>query len=253
MKFIENISYGLHPNQSLDIYLPEGTGFPTYVYFHGGGFDITGATKARGKIMATYLAERGVAVVCIEYRKYPDAVYPEFIRDCAAATAWAYNHMAEYGANGKLFVGGSSAGGYASMMLCFDKRWLAPYKLPENAVTGYFHDAGQPTTHFNVLRERGIDPRAIRVDDAAPLYHIGEAAEYPPMHFVISDNDIENRYEQTMLVMGTLKHLGYDMSRVSYRVMHGKHCQYVIGLDENGESVFGRITLDFLKKFDLAE
>jgi len=248
MKLLENVSYGLHPDQVMDLYLPEGDGFPTYVYIHGGGFEATGATKASGRVMATYLAEHGIAVVCPEYRRYPEAVYPDFIRDCAAATAWAYEHMGEYGANGKMFVGGTSAGGYASMMLCFDKRWLAPYKLPANAVAAYFHDAGQPTTHFNVLRERGLDSRLIRVDEAAPLYHIGEAAEYPPMHFVISDDDIANRYEQTMLVLGTMKHLGYDMSKVSHQMMHGKHCKYVTKLDENGESIFGKMTLEFFQK-----
>lgn len=248
MKLLENVSYGRHPDQVMDIYLPEGENFSTFVYFHGGGFEATGATKKKGEIMAAYLAEHGMAVVCVEYRRYPDAVYPDFIRDCAAATAWAYSHMAEYGAGGKLFVGGSSAGGYASMMLCFDKRWLAPYKLPADAVAGYLHDAGQPTTHFNVLRERGLNPHLIRVDEAAPLYHIGQAAEYPPMHFVVADEDIANRYEQTMLVLGTLKHLGYDMSRVSHEVMHSKHCRYVRELDENGESVFGKVTLEFFEK-----
>ena len=134
------------------------------------------------------------------------------------------------------------------MMLCFDKRWLAPYKLPADAVTAYFHDAGQPTTHFNVLRERGIDSRRVIVDEAAPLYHIGESEAYPTMHFIVSDNDMANRYEQTMLVLGTLKHLGYDMSKVSHQVMHGKHCQYVRELDENGESVFGKLALAFFSQ-----
>ena len=245
MKKLENVSYGLHPDQIMDISLSDTADFTTFVYFHGGGFEITGATKTKGEFMAAYLADHGIAVICVEYRKYPEAAYPDFIRDCAAATAWAHQHMPEYGGSGKLFVGGSSAGGYASMMLCFDKRWLAAYKLPADAIVGYLHDAGQPTTHFNVLRERGVDSRRVIVDDAAPLYHIGEAAEYPPMHFVVADDDIANRYEQTMLVLGTLKHLGYDMSRVSHQVMHSKHCRYVRELDENGESVFGKLALDY--------
>lgn len=246
MKVLENVSYGLHPEQIMDIFLPEGNNFPVFVYFHGGGFEVTGATKSKGHIMAKYLAEKGIAVICVEYRKYPEAVYPEFIRDCAATVAWAYNNMGEYGGNEKLFVGGSSAGGYASMLLCFDKRWLAPYKLPAEAVKGYFHDAGQPTTHFNVLRERGINPKRVIVDEDAPLYHIGELPEYPPMHFVVSDDDIPSRYEQTMLVMSTMKHLGYDMSKVSYQVMHSKHTRYVQKLDEDGESVYGKIIYGFL-------
>ena len=246
MKLLKDISYGYHPAQLLDVYLPDTTDFPTFVYIHGGGFEAR--DKTFGSVMAEYLAQHGVGVVCLGYRMYPAAVYPDFIRDSAAAVAWAHKNMKNYGANDKLYVGGSSAGGYASMMLCFDKRWLAPYKLPANAVTGYFHDAGQPTTHFNVLRERGIDSRRIIVDEAAPLYHIGDAAEYPPMHFIVSDNDIANRYEQTMLVLGTMKHLGCDMSRVSYQVMPGKHCQYVRELDENGESIFGKLNLEFFSR-----
>ena len=89
MKKLENVSYGLHPDQIMDIYLPDTADFTTFVYFHGGGFEITGATKTKGEFMAAYLADHGIAVICVEYRKYPEAAYPDFIRDCAAATAWA--------------------------------------------------------------------------------------------------------------------------------------------------------------------
>ena len=247
MKIVENIAYGVHPEQKLDLYLPEtATAFSTFVYFHGGGFEMSGRNKSRGEIPATYLTERGIAVVSAEYRRYPEAVYPDFLRDCAAATAWTYQNIAKYGGNQTLFVGGTSAGGYASMMLCFDKRWLAPYKLPQDAIVGYFHDAGQPTTHSNVLRERGIDSRKVIVDEAAPLFHIGEAVNYPPMHFVVSDDDIQNRYEQTMLTISTMKHWGYDMSKVSHQVMHGTHCQYIGEENERGESTFGKLIYDFI-------
>lgn len=248
MKILENLPYGHHPDQILDLYLPEKSTLPTFVYFHGGGFESDLGKKEKGRPMAEYLAARGAAVVCSEYRKYPEASYPDFLKDCAAAAGWAYRHLEEYGCSTRLCLGGSSAGGYASMMLCFDRRWLAPHKLPADAVVGYFHDAGQPTTHFNVLRERGFDPKRVIVDDAAPLYHIGELTDVPPMHFVVSDHDIENRYEQTMLVLSTMKHLGYDMSRVSCEVRAGKHCAYIRQLDEEGLSVFGQMVFDFLKK-----
>ena len=246
MKLLENISYGFHPAQLLDVYLPETADFPTFVYIHGGGFEAR--DKTFGSVMAAYLAEHGVGVVCVGYRKYPEAVYPEYIRDSAAAVAWAHKNMPAYGANGKLFVGGSSAGGYASMMLCFDKRWLAPYKLPADAIAGWFHDAGQPTTHFNVLRERGIDSRRVVVDEAAPLYHIGETASYAPMHFIVCDNDIASRYEQTMLVLSTLRHFKYDMSTVSHQVLEGKHCWYITARDEAGDSVLGKLVLEFISR-----
>ena len=247
MRTIKDVFYTSDndPKRALDIHLPEGESFPVFVYIHGGGFE--NRDKTYGGVMATWLAEHGVGVVCVGYRKYPEAVYPDYIRDSAAAVAWAHKNMPDYGANGKFYVGGSSAGGYASMMLCFDKRWLAPYKLPADAIAGYFHDAGQPTTHFNVLRERGIDSRRVIVDDAAPLFHIGEAASYPPMHFVVCDNDIASRYEQTMLVMSTLKHFGHT-ENVKLQVMNSTHCAYIKKVDENNISIFGEMIGRFIQE-----
>ena len=129
------------------------------------------------------------------------------------------------------------------MMLCFDNKYLAPYKLPEGTIKGYIHDAGQPTTHFNVLRERGIDSRLVIVDEAAPLYYIGREKEYPPMMFIVSDNDMKNRFEQIQLVLSTMKHFGYDENKIEYRLMHGTHCKYT-----NTET-FGDIICEFLNKY----
>ena len=127
------------------------------------------------------------------------------------------------------------------MMLCFDNKYLAPYKIPDDVIKGYIHDAGQPTTHFNVLRERGADPRRLIVDEAAPLFHIGKAPGYPPMMFIVSDNDMKNRYEQTQLVLSTLKHFEYDESKIYYQLMHGDHCHY------SQTEAFGKIVCDFVK------
>jgi acetyl esterase/lipase len=41
--------------------------------------------------MQLFLSEfqkKGIAVVAANYRMYPDAKFPEFIRDCASAVAW---------------------------------------------------------------------------------------------------------------------------------------------------------------------
>ena len=52
---------------------------------------------------------------------------------------------------------------------------------------------------------RGVSSKRLIVDETAPIYHVGTAAEYPPMHFVVSDEDIECRYEQTMLMLAAMK------------------------------------------------
>ena len=179
---------------------------------------------------------------------YPSAKYPEFIEDAAAAVSWTCNNIGRYGKCGKIYIGGSSAGGYLSMMLCFDDRWLSANGLSPNDFAGYVHTAGQPTVHFNVLREQNIDSRKVIIDEKAPLYHIGDAREYPPMLFIVSDNDMKNRYEQTMLIISTLKHFEYDTNKISLKVMSGEHTEYVRQSDDNGDRVYGKLIYDFIIK-----
>ena len=244
MKTFENIIYGA---QALDLYLPDTNEFDLFVYFHGGGLEAGDKTAVPTQLCAPYLTERGIALASCNYRMYPDAKYPDFVRDAAAAVYWLSHHINEYGNCRRIFVGGSSAGGYLSMMLCFDGRWYAECGVLGMPISGYFHDAGQPTCHFNVLRERGIDSRRVIIDDSAPLYHIGAAESYPPMMLIVSDNDMKNRFEQIELVRSTLRHFGYDEDKIFYRLMHGKHCAYCKTADENGEPVLGKLILDFIQ------
>lgn len=244
MRKIENVSYGENAAQALNVYLPDEAVRGVFVYFHGGGLDH--GDKAAADVFAPYLTERGIALISANYRMYPDAKYPDFIRDAAAVVAWADKYARCELECDKLYVGGSSAGGYLSMMLCFDPRYLKEVGLDNSAITGYFHDAGQPTAHFAVLKNDNVDPKRIIVDERAPLYFIGTAQKYPRMRFIVSDNDMVNRYEQTMLVLSTLSHFGYE--NYDHIVMHGRHCEYCGKVDENGESVFGQMIWDFIEQ-----
>lgn len=242
MKIIEDICYGKskHSEQYLDIYLPDRDAFKVFVYMHGGG--IEAGDKSDARVVGEYVASQGTAFVSINYRMYPQAVYPQFICDAAEAVGWVFNNIGKYGKCEGIYIGGSSAGGYISMMLCFDDKYLSPYNLPAGTIKGYIHDAGQPTTHFNVLRERGIDSRRVIIDEAAPIYHIGKADNYTPMEFIVSDNDMQNRFEQIQMTLSTLKHFQYDESKIYYRLMHGSHCHY------SGTDELGKIICEFIKE-----
>lgn len=239
----ENIAYNEY-NQFSDIYMPERETKAVLVYFHGGG--LVGGSKSEGEHIAPYLTDMGIAVVSANYRMYPDAKYPDFLEDAADAVAWVYNNKSKFGGCKNIFVGGSSAGGYISMMLCFDKKYLAKHNINPNDITGYIHDSGQPTKHFNVLKYSGIDSRRVIIDETAPLYYIGLEEDYSPMLFLVADNDMKNRYEQTQLVLSTLKHFGYDQSKIKYQLMHGTHCAHCSAKDENENSVFGKVVYDFI-------
>ena len=248
MKRIDNIDYvGFrHPEQVLDVYLPDAPSFPVFVYFHGGG--IEAGDKAMDHFFEG-LQKQGIAVVSANYRMYPQAVYPEFIRDAASAVAWTKHNMGQYGEVTGIFVGGSSAGGYLTQMLCFDKRYLAAHKMDADAISGYIMDAGQPTVHFNVLRERGINSKRVMIDEAAPIYHITSGRNYAPMQIIVSEMDIANRFAQTQLLLSTLEDLGMDMTSVDYRYMKGfRHCQYINVQNDAGEYIFAEMIREFIQK-----
>ena len=243
MTVLSDLCYCEEHKQYLDIYLPECDRFPVLVYFHGGG--LVSGDKTHQQAFCQYLISHGVAVVTPNYRLYPKAQYPDFIVDSAKAVAWTFENIHKYGTATKIYVGGSSAGGYISQMLCFDDAFLSAQGIKLSDIAGFLHDAGQPTCHFNVLQERGLDERRVIIDETAPLYHIDGKHSYPPMLIIVSDNDMENRYEQTMLLMSTLRHFGHG-EQAKLTVMHGTHCAYVEATDENGDSIFGQVALEWI-------
>lgn len=244
MRVFLNIPYGKagHEAQKLDIYLPDCDRFPVFLYFHGGALEV--GDKTEQQVLFKHLTDNGIAAVSANYRMYPEAKYPDFLLDAAEATAWVFLNIGSYGTVDGIFIGGSSAGGYLSQMLCFDPRWLGAHDISPMEVAGFVHDAGQPTCHFNVLRERGIDTRRLMVDETAALYHVGTAETYPPMLIIVSDHDLPGRYEQTMLLMSTLSNFGH---KAKLHVAHGEHCAYVDAVDEQSVSVFGQLVESLIR------
>lgn len=243
MKQIMDVPYGTLPQQTLDVYLPDGEIKSVFLYFHGGG--LKAGDKIDAEIFATYLCERGIGLISANYRMYPDAQYPEFILDAADAVAWSVKYVQQELSCNKLYIGGSSAGGYLTLMLCFDHRYLKNVGVGPDFIAGYLHDAGMTTTHYNILREeRGLSYKRIIVDEAAPLYYVGLAENYPPMRFVTSDQDVATRMEQTMLMLSTMTRFGY--TGFDQVVMHGKHCAYCVEIDDDGVCVFAQMVYDFI-------
>ena len=239
------ICYDKDHDLKLDLRLPEKENPPLFIYMHGGGLEAGG----RGDFSdaAEYLASVGIASASLDYRMYPEAVFPEFIEDCAKAIAFLVNERGKEFS--KIIVGGSSAGAYISMMLLFDKRYLGKYGLEPLSFDGWFLNAGQPTTHFNVLRERGLDTRLVRVDEAAPIWFIDrefksirEDGKLPLVMNISSSLDMACRLEQLKLLEATMRHFGYPVDRLRFEYMNGYgHCEY------DHLPVFGKLIADFVR------
>jgi len=194
----------------LDIYYPKnGKNFATIVWFHGGG--ITGGSKEIPKA----LMDQGVAVIGVGYRLSPKAKAPAYIEDAAAAIAWAFKHVAEFGGNNKLiFVSGHSAGGYLGTMVALDKQYLAKYNINANDIAGLIPFSGQAITHFTVRQEMGIKDTQPTIDKYAPLYHV--RADAPPMLLITGDREEEllGRYEENAYLNRMMKLAGHKSTRL---------------------------------------
>lgn len=250
---IENLTYdeAIGNAGKLDIYLPENSkGAPLLIYFHGGGLEAGDKADDRG--MYQELAEQDIIVISPNYRMYPDFGYPAYLEDAAAAVACALKCVKDYANYGQVWIGGISAGGYISMMLHFAKDFLKNCGVDESMVHGYIFDAGQPTTHFNVLRERGMDTAAIRVDEAAPIYYLTEQykANLDQKFWVIcAENDFIGRPEQNQMLIKAMIAHGCEEKQIDYKVMKGfTHAQYVGMSDKNGHYPYAAMIGEYITK-----
>jgi len=232
MKKLLNIIYEENYSDicSLNMYLPDvGTPFPVFIHFHGGGLE-NGSKDDIADLLN--ITSKGIALVSVGYRKYPDAVYPEFIEDVAKAIAFVKEYGEKHNLFSSIYVGGTSAGAYLAMMNYFDTSYLGRYGFLPDSIDGWVFNSGQTTVHFNVLRERGVDTRLVRIDDAAPIYFIDhdmDFSNHSRLLFIVAENDMVNRLEQNRLLLKTMEHFNYDMSKVSYKFMNGYgHCNYPI-------------------------
>jgi acetyl esterase/lipase len=189
----------------LDFYCPAQTkGFATVVWFHGGG--LTGGSKH----IPAELKQQGFAVAAVNYRLYPQAKCPSYIEDAAAAVAWIFKHVEEYGGNpDAVFVAGHSAGAYLTFMLGMDKRWLAAHGIDANRIAGLIPLSGHAVTHMTIRRERDIPDTQAVIDEYAPLFHVRRDA--PPMLLMTGDRELEmlGRYEENAYLLRMLKTVGH--------------------------------------------
>ena len=240
MKLIKDIMYGIYDSHKLDIYIPEDDKITdVLIYFHGGG--MVRGDKTSG-INYEYLVNAGIIIVSANYRMYPEAKFPDFIEDAAMVVNWVRENGSKYAKVGKIFVGGSSAGAYLTAMLAYAPQYLGAYGIKTTDIHGYIINSAQMTTHFNVLKERGMNSSRIIVDEAAPVYYLTENTEFPNALVVVSDNDRACRLEQNLMFMKTASVFGCPEEKMIYKLMVGYgHCKY----DRTEE--FSDIILDYMK------
>ena len=188
----------------LDVYYPvDKKDFPTIVWFHGGGLE------GGGKHIPQELMNRGFAVVAVNYRLSPKAKNPAYIEDAAAAVAWTFNHIEEYGGSkDKIFVSGHSAGGYLALILAMDKKYMEACGADADKVAAYLPVSGQTVTHFTIRKERGLPNGIPIIDEYAPVNRVRK--DTPPVVLITGDRNLEmaDRWEENALFASVAKNIG---------------------------------------------
>lgn len=122
----QDVSFGMGERLKLDVYAPRSAAsgrWPVIVFFYGGSWN---SGRRQGyAFVARALAAQGFLVVVPDYRLVPEARYPDFLQDGAAAVRWARRHADRHGGDGeRIVLTGHSAGAYNAAMLALDRSLL---------------------------------------------------------------------------------------------------------------------------------
>jgi acetyl esterase/lipase len=123
-RIVTGAAFGSDARQRLDVWAPENAAanLPVIVFFYGGSWN-SGDREGYG-FAARALAARGFVVVVPDYRLVPQARWPAFVQDGAAAIKWVAANIAGHGGDpARIGVMGHSAGAHIALLLSLDRRW----------------------------------------------------------------------------------------------------------------------------------
>ena len=148
----------------LDLYYPDvSENFSTIVWFHGGGL------KSGFKEIPSQLKNKGHAVVAVNYRLHPQVSAPKYLEDAAAAVAWVFKNIDQFGGDpSKIYVCGFSSGGFLSLMVSLDQKWLKKYSIDSNRIMGVVTLSATTFTNHTIRKEYGMDITCLLYTSPSP-------------------------------------------------------------------------------------
>ena len=247
MKY-SNVCYDSKTNNLLDIYSTQKQSKGTIICFHGGGI-VSGSKEDDSLVlMAQSFNEKGYDYVSVNYRLYPNAKFPEYIEDGAAAIRFIKDNARTYNLSNKLVVSGHSAGAYITLMLCLDSDYLEKQGIGNSDISAWISDSAQTTSHFNVINiEEGLNPLIQRIDKYAPLYYINEKTSFHKMLLIYYSNDMPNRLEQNKLFKSAILSFN-NKANIKDVLLEGNHCDGSCKKNKDNEYPYVIETIKFLEE-----
>lgn len=128
----ENISYGNHPLNQLDIYVPgeqsnrSGSALAVVIYFYGGCWGgCESLEKDKYVFVAEALTSHNYIAILADYRRYPEVKFAQLMDDARKSVEWVRSNVYRYGGNpDTIFLMGHSSGAHMAVMLSLDETYL---------------------------------------------------------------------------------------------------------------------------------
>jgi arylformamidase len=112
--YCKNISYGNHPQESLDIFPAEKPNGKTIIFIHGGFWHLL--DKDLFHFLAPSFLTRHINIVFINYPLAPDASMDMIVSSCCRAIQWLHYNISRFNGN-PMYLMGHSAGAHLATML----------------------------------------------------------------------------------------------------------------------------------------
>ncbi len=105
------------------LYTVDGTSpdRPLLLFFHGGGF-VSGSLDSHDRLCAQLAAKAEVNVLAVDYRLAPEHPFPAGLDDCDIAYRFALEHSRALESDGRVAVGGDSAGANLAITVAHEHR-----------------------------------------------------------------------------------------------------------------------------------
>ena len=230
-----NVSYlpGNNSRQVLDVYQPAESGEmprgrPVVIFFYGGAWQE--GTRNDYLFVAEALTQRGYVVVIPDYRVYPEVMYPDFLRDGAAAVAWTAANIERFGGERtRLFLMGHSSGAHIAAMLALDPSYLSTQEVPSTSIKGLIGLAGPydflPLTEPNVIALFASEKNLALTQ---PITYVSPSANrlLPPVLLIHGDADTRVRPKNSINLARELRAVG---AKVEFDLLPGISHVSIIG------------------------
>lgn len=211
-----SISYGEKPWQKLDVYPAQETqNAPVLMFIHGGSW--RHGRRDQYRFAADAFTRLGYTVVVPDYVKHPspEAKFPSFAKDAAAALAWVKQNISQHnGDEKKLFLAGHSAGAHTVAILSADGQYLNEVGLSESDISGVAGIAGP----YSFIPDWEVTKAVFGPESRYPLMDVFNYVDgnEPPMILLHSSADSQVGQYNTEGLFERLQDNGVKSKKVIY-------------------------------------